>query len=78
MDAFWTVLALALMPALGNFAGGLAAEFVPTGPRALNRALHAAAGILLAVVAVEIMPEALGTVPPGRWRSPSCSAVAPT
>ena len=64
MDEFWTVLALACMPVLGNFAGGLVAEFVTTGPRALNRALHAAAGLLLAVVAVEIMPEALGAVPP--------------
>jgi hypothetical protein len=76
VDEFWMVMALACMPALGNFAGGLAAEFVPTGPRALNRALRAAAGVLLAIVAVEIMPEALARCRLGRWRSLSCSVAA--
>jgi ZIP family zinc transporter len=78
MDEFWTVLALACMPALGIFAGGLVCEFVPTSPRALNRALRAAAGILLAVVAVEIISEALARCRLGRWRSLSCSVAAAT
>ncbi|WP_416396557.1 ZIP family metal transporter [Allohahella sp. A8] len=55
----WTVLGLALLPALGNFAGGLLAEFTATPKNRLNNALHGAAGIVIAVVAVEIMPEAL-------------------
>ena len=57
---FLSVLALALMPAVGNFGGGLVAEFVRTSRRTLSLALHLAAGIVLAVVAIELMPEALG------------------
>ena len=59
------VLALAMMPAFGNFAGGMAAEFLPVSRRALNFALHAAAGVVLAVVAVELLGEALEAVPTG-------------
>lgn len=59
MDSFWMVLGLALFPAAGNFAGGLLAEFFETNKRRLNKALHAAAGIVIAIVAVELIPEAL-------------------
>jgi ZIP family zinc transporter len=62
VDSIWVVLGLALLPALGNFAGGLLAERFPVSERLLNLALHAAAGIVLAVVAVELMPEALARV----------------
>lgn len=62
MDSIWVVLGLASLPALGNFAGGLLAERFPVSERLLNLALHAAAGIVLAVVAVELMPEALARV----------------
>ena len=54
------VLALALLPAAGNFAGGVASEFLRPSATTLNRALHLAAGVILAVVAVEVMPEAIG------------------
>ncbi|MCB2141473.1 peptidoglycan-binding protein [bacterium] len=54
-----TVMALACLPALGNFGGGLLAEFLKPTKKMLNMALHAAAGILISVVAVEVMPEAL-------------------
>lgn len=60
---FLTVLGLSLLPAAGNFAGGLLSEFVRPSGRALNRALHLAAGTIVGVVAVEVMPEALGTAP---------------
>ena len=53
------VLGLALFPALGNFAGGLLAEWLRPSQTTLNRALHAATGIIIAVIAVEVMPEAL-------------------
>ena len=53
------VLFLALLPALGNFFGGLIAEFLHTSRINLNRVLHAAAGIIIAIVAVQLMPEAL-------------------
>lgn len=58
----WTVIGLALLPALGNFVGGVLAEFTATPKHWLNNALHGAAGIVIAVVAIEIMPEALETV----------------
>lgn len=64
MPEYLQVLALALLPALGNFAGALLAEWVRTPPAALNVALHAAAGILIAVVAVELMPQALASARP--------------
>ena len=35
------------------------AEWLRPSQRTLNRALHAAAGIIIAVIAVEVMPEAL-------------------
>lgn len=56
-----TVLGLALLPAAGNFAGGVASEFMRPSATTLNRALHLAAGIIIAIVAVEVMPEAIGT-----------------
>lgn len=58
-DSIWLVLGLALFPALGNFSGGLAAEVSRATGRHLNYALHGAAGLVIAVVAVEIMPRAL-------------------
>ena len=39
--------------------GGLLAEYLPTSKRNLNRALHAASGIVIAIVAVELVPRAL-------------------
>lgn len=59
MSELSTVIGLALLPALGNFAGGLLAEFRRPSKRNLNRALHVAAGIVLAIVAVELLPRAL-------------------
>lgn len=58
------VLALAALPTTGNLAGGLAAEMVPVSERTLFLALHLAAGIVVAVVGLELMPEALaGSAP---------------
>ncbi|WP_447978016.1 hypothetical protein [Candidatus Nitrospira bockiana] len=56
MSEFLRVLALAALPALGNFAGGLLAERYAISERALSLALHGAAGVVMAVVAVELMP----------------------
>ena len=66
MNSVWHVLLLALLPGAGNFAGGMAAEFWKTSPRLLNWALHAASGIVIAIVAVELIPEALGALA-GWW-----------
>ncbi|MFD1797869.1 peptidoglycan-binding protein [Paracoccus aurantiacus] len=66
MSGLWQILLLSLLPGLGNFVGGLAAEFGPNSPRALNWALHAASGIVIAIVAVELMPEAVAVLE-GWW-----------
>ena len=63
MSGYLAVLALTLMPALGNFAGGVLADRITVSTRALSFALHAAAGIVFAVVGVELMPQALGAEP---------------
>lgn len=55
----WTVLLLALLPGLGNFAGGMLAEFRGASSRVLNFSLHAASGIVIGIVAVELLPAAL-------------------
>lgn len=53
------VLGLAALPAVANFVGGGLAEMVPLSGRALSLALHLAAGIVLAVVGLELMPRAV-------------------
>jgi ZIP family zinc transporter len=63
MREFLTVLGFSSLPALGNFFGGLLSEWLNPSRNLLNRALHAAAGIILAVVSVEVMPNALEIVP---------------
>ena len=57
-----TALLFALLPAAGNFAGGLIAEVLPASSAWRNWTLHAAVGVVLAVVSVEIIPEALTTL----------------
>ena len=64
MSDYLYALAMALLPAFGNFAGGVVAEIIPTTRRMLSRALHVAAGIIVAVVAVELLPEALAGAAP--------------
>ena len=63
MGEFTTVLLLASMPAIGNFIGGLYAEIRPVSEQALSIALHLAAGILIAVVGIELMSNALDHAP---------------
>lgn len=60
MEGFVLVLVLAALPAAGSFLGGLAAQLVEVSERALSLTLHLAAGIVMAVVGLELMPEALG------------------
>ena len=64
LEGFTLVLALAALPAAGNFLGGVAAEVFRVSERVLSLALHLAAGIVLAVVGLELMPEALKADPP--------------
>ena len=73
MSNLWLVIGLALLPGLGNLAGGMVAEFGRTTPRLLNFALHAASGIVIGVVAIELMPEALDNLA-GWWIAASFAA----
>jgi ZIP family zinc transporter len=57
------VVALALLPAGGNLGGGLLAESTRMPSWVIGAALHAAAGIAIAVVSIDLMPRALDTVP---------------
>jgi zinc transporter, ZIP family len=59
VSEFLTVLAFAALPALGNFAGGILAEFIVASGRTLSLALHAATGVVVAVVSLELIPESL-------------------
>jgi ZIP family zinc transporter len=60
------VLLLALLPGAGNFLGGVAAEIRQPSARFLNWALHSAAGIVIAIVTIELMPKAVSTLA-GWW-----------
>ena len=64
MSDFLVVLGLAALPAAGNFFGGVLAEVFRASERTLSLALHLAAGIVLAVVGLELMPEALAASQP--------------
>lgn len=50
------IVLLALLPAAGNFVGGVIAELWKPSARILSLALHAATGIVLAIVALELLP----------------------
>lgn len=63
MSDLFSVLIFSSLPALGNFMGGLLSEWLKPSRYFVNLALHAAAGIILAVVSVEVMPNALRIVP---------------
>ena len=73
MDDYLKALMFAALPALGNFTGGVLAEMFNVSRRALSLALHLAAGIVLAVVALELMPQALAAKPP--WVPLACFVV---
>lgn len=57
------IVLLALLPAAGNFAGGLLAEAIKTTRANLSLALHAAAGIVLGVIAMELAPRVFEGLP---------------
>lgn len=63
MQNYLIALALSTLPAIGSFLGGRLAEFLPSSTQNLSLALHLAAGIALAVVGVELMPQILQAEP---------------
>lgn len=60
MPALPDILILAFLPALGSALGAGLAEWKRPTPAVTGSALHAAAGIASAGVAIELMPRALG------------------
>ena len=64
MTELLQIVLLALLPAAGNFAGGLLAEVIKTTRASLSLALHAAAGIVLGVIAMELAPRVFEGIPP--------------
>ena len=64
MSGYLQALLFSLLPFAGNFLGGMLAELTNPSKRALSMALHAAAGILIAVVGIELMPKALDATLP--------------
>lgn len=56
MNDFVTVLLMCTLPAIGNLAGVLLAEFVQLSRRVNGALLHGAAGIALAIIAMELLP----------------------
>ncbi|MBB4660358.1 ZIP family metal transporter [Parvularcula dongshanensis] len=65
MSDLLLVLAYALLPGVGNMAGGLLAERTDAPRWLVGTALHAAAGIAIALISVDLMPRILPSVP--RW-----------
>lgn len=64
MNEFYILLVFSLLPALGTFVGGAVAEIFTISRNTYSLALHAAAGIILAVISVVLLPEALKTSSP--------------
>lgn len=58
MNELAVILGLALLPAVGNFLGGLLAEVTRPSPKAVSLALHAAVGLIFAIIATELLPGA--------------------
>lgn len=63
MPELLEVMLLALLPPAGTVTGALIALWVPVTDRWLSRGLHLAAGVVIAVVAIEIFPDALDAAP---------------
>ncbi len=59
MNEFLLIILFSLLPALGTFAGGTIAEFFIISRKNFSLALHAATGIILAVISVVLIPQAL-------------------
>lgn len=64
MQEYLIALIFAALPAISNLLGGLLAEALPYSRRALGLALHAATGVLLAIISVELIPRVIEAKPP--------------
>jgi len=56
MSDFLFALTLSALPVVSNFIGAMIAEALPFSKQTLGLALHAAAGVLLAIASTELLP----------------------
>lgn len=63
MSQFLTVILIAMLPVAGSVAGAILAELWRTPKWVVGAALHAAVGVAVGLVSVELMPRALDTTP---------------
>ena len=63
MGQFLTVILIAFLPVAGTVGGSLLAELWRTPKWLVGAALHAATGVAIGLVSIELMPRALGTTP---------------
>lgn len=61
--SIWYIFAYAMLPVIGNVIGGILAEGVKAPGWVVGAALHAAAGIAIALVSIDLMPRILGAIP---------------
>jgi zinc transporter, ZIP family len=59
MQEFLFALTLSALPVASNFIGAMIAETLPSSKQTLGLALHAAAGVLLAIASTELIPRVL-------------------
>lgn len=59
MNEFLLIILFSLLPALGTFTGGILVEFFKISRQTYSLALHAATGIIFAVISVVLIPQAL-------------------
>ena len=71
-----TLLGLALLPAVGMLCGALAAEWWRLSRHTMGAVLHAAAGVAVAVVSVELMPQILEEIAPWQLVGGFCLGAA--
>jgi ZIP family zinc transporter len=63
LNNFFSMLALALLPVTGNQLGAAVAEIARAPRWVVGAALHAAAGVAIALVSVDLLPRVLDTTP---------------
>ena len=63
MQKFLLALMLSALPVVSNFMGAMIAEALPLSKQTLGFALHAAAGVLLAIASTELLPRVVVAKP---------------
>jgi zinc transporter, ZIP family len=63
MSQFLFALVLATLPVISNFIGAMIAEALHVSNQSLGLALHAAVGVLLAIVFTELLPQIMKAEP---------------